>query len=87
MIQKRDTSEDDAVTGDTNDEQQHIDELVGRIEEFLKNEEFGASIQSVADKFGLSRYDARYYLGMLIGAGKVGVKQMGPVKVHYYKRR
>ena len=61
------------------------DNLLQQIEVFIKNSEMGVSIQGVARNFGITRYQTMYYLGMLIGAGKVGVAQMGPVKIHYYK--
>jgi len=61
------------------------DSLLLQIEAFIKDNERGVSIQAVAENFGMSRYNTIYYLGMLVGAGKVGVAQMGPVKVHYYK--
>ncbi|MFH1424203.1 MAG: FaeA/PapI family transcriptional regulator [archaeon] len=78
-------TEDNAVTNDA--DAPVTADLVGRIAEYIKKNEHGVSIQQVAKEFEMSRYQTNYYLGMLIGLGKVGVKQIGPVKVHYYKRR
>ncbi len=62
-----------------------ISPLAEKVEEFIKKSPQGVSIQDVARQFNISRYEAVYALGMLIGSGKVGVRQIGPVKLHYYK--
>lgn len=62
-----------------------ISSLVEKVEEFIKKSPQGVSIQDVSRQFNISRYEAVYMLGMLIGSGKVGVRQIGPVKLHYYK--
>ncbi len=59
--------------------------LVKRIEDFIHIQE-QVSIQDVAEQFNMSRYKTNGLLGMLVGAGKIGVKQIGPVKVHYWRR-
>lgn len=61
------------------------DELVKEIEEYIKRSSQGVSIQDVAREFGITRYRANGILGILIGSGKVGVKKIGPVMVHYWK--
>ncbi len=53
------------------------------VEDFIKKNPQGVSIQDVAREFKISRYEAVYLLGQLIGAGKIGVRQIGPVKLHY----
>jgi|TARA_Y100000310_G_scaffold145101_1_gene144457 AraC-like DNA-binding protein len=60
-------------------------ELVKRVEDFIHTQE-QVSIQDVAKQFNMSRYRTNGLLGMLVGAGKIGVKQIGPVKVHYWRR-
>jgi response regulator of citrate/malate metabolism len=60
-------------------------DLVKRVEDFIHTQE-QVSIQDVAEQFNISRYRTNGYLGMLVGAGKIGVKQIGPVKVHYWRR-
>jgi len=60
-------------------------DLVKRVEGFIREED-KVSIQDVAEQFNMSRYKTNGILGMLIGAGKIGVKQIGPVKVHYWRR-
>ena len=62
-----------------------ISSLVNKMEEYIKKNQQGVSIQDVARQFNISRYESVYVLGMLIGSGKVGVRQIGPVKLHYYK--
>jgi len=59
--------------------------LVKRVEDYIHTQE-QVSIQDVAKQFNMSRYRTNGILGMLIGAGKIGVKQIGPVKVHYWRR-
>lgn len=59
--------------------------LVKKVGEFIKSSPQGVSIQDVAKQFNISRYQANGVLGILIGAGKIGVRQIGPVKVHYWK--
>ena len=56
-----------------------------RAEEYIRSEG-QVSIQDVATKLNMSRYRTNGILGMLVGAGKIGVKQIGPVKVHYWRR-
>jgi len=58
---------------------------VKRAEEFIRSEG-QVSIQDVATNLNISRYRTNGILGMLVGAGKIGVKQIGPVKVHYWRR-
>jgi AraC-like DNA-binding protein len=60
-------------------------ELVKRVEDFIHTQE-QVSIQDVARQFNISRYRTNGLLGMLVGAGKIGVKEIGPVKVHYWRR-
>ena len=60
-------------------------ELVKRVEDYIHTQE-QVSIQDVAKQFNMSRYRTNGILGMLVGAGKIGVKQIGPVKVHYWRR-
>jgi hypothetical protein len=60
-------------------------DLVKQVEEYIHTEE-QVSIQDVAKQFNISRYRTNGILGMLVGAGKVGVKEIGPVKVHYWRR-
>lgn len=60
-------------------------ELVKKVEEFIRNSPHGVSIQDVAKQFSMTRYSANGILGQLIGAEKVGVNQIGPVKVHFWK--
>lgn len=60
-------------------------DLVKRVEGFI-HEQDKVSIQDVAEQFNMSRYRTNGILGMLVGAGKIGVKQIGPVKVHYWRR-
>lgn len=62
-----------------------ISSLVSKMEDFIRKSPQGVSIQDVARQFNISRYESVYVLGMLIGSGKVGVRQVGPVKLHYYK--
>ena len=57
---------------------------VKEVEDFIKKNPHGVSIQDVAREFKISRYESVYLLGQLIGAGKIGVRQIGPVKLHYY---
>ncbi len=61
------------------------DGLVNKAEEIVRGSPRGVSIQDVAQKLRISRYQANGILGILIGSGKVGVSQIGPVKVHYWK--
>ena len=61
------------------------DEIVKEIEEFIKRHPNGVSIQDVSREFKITRYTANGILGILIGSGRIGVQQIGPVKVHYYK--
>jgi hypothetical protein len=63
------------------------DGLVKKVEEFIRASPHGVSIQEVAREFGLTRYNSNGILGQLIGAGKIGVRKIGPVKVHYYKHK
>lgn len=56
---------------------------IKEVEDFVKKSAQGVSIQDVARQFDISRYEAVYLLGQLLGAGKVGVRQIGPVKLHY----
>ena len=60
-------------------------ELVKQIAEFIKNSPQGVSIQDVAREFKITRYTANGLLGILIGSGRVGVRKIGPVMVHYWK--
>jgi len=57
---------------------------VKEVEDFIKKSPQGVSIQDVAREFKISRYESVYLLGQLIGAGKIGVRQIGPVKLHYH---
>jgi len=52
------------------------EDLVKEIEEFIKRNPNGVSIQDVSREFKITRYN---------GAQRIGVQQIGPVKVHYYK--
>lgn len=61
------------------------DELLKEIEEYIKRSDKGVSIQDVAREFDITRYNANGILGILIGSGRIGVQQIGPVKVHYWK--
>lgn len=60
-------------------------DLAKRVGDYIQAQE-QVSIQDVARQFNMSRYRANGILGMLVGAGKVGVKEIGPVKVHYWRR-
>lgn len=57
---------------------------IKEVEDFVRKSPQGVSIQDVARQFSISRYETVYLLGQLLGAGKVGVRQIGPVKLHYY---
>jgi hypothetical protein len=62
------------------------DGLVKKVESYIQASTHGVSIQDVARHFNITRYRANGLLGQLIGAGKVGVRTIGPVKVHYWKK-
>lgn len=59
--------------------------LVRKAEEFIKESPQGVSIQDVARHLNITRYNANHILGILIGSGKIGVRKIGPVMVHYWK--
>ena len=62
------------------------DGLVKKAEMFIQASPHGVSIQEVARHLNVTRYSANGLRGQLIGAGKVGVRTIGPVKVHYWKK-
>ncbi len=56
---------------------------IKEVEDYIRKNPQGVSIQDVAREFKISRYESVYLLGQLLGAGKIGVRQIGPVKLHY----
>jgi len=61
-------------------------DLIKSIEAYIRSSPRGVSIQDVARKVNITRYRANGILGILIGSEKIGVQQIGPVKVHYWRR-
>lgn len=57
------------------------------IEDLLKSNPRGLTIQEISDKSNLSRITAANKLAELKGADEIEVRKIGQAKLHYWKKK